>query len=216
MRKRTFAILVLFWGALAAVIWRAFEPLAFEWIEPRASAFAGNDANLIATIAAGACPLALSAVVVLFVFLLARSTSSEGSHRVAQAAHAAPPVPRKIIRIKPDKTLVHSGLRFGLVPIPSGGDGANVHGAPSKEIYFKKLGNNETLIAQVPYDQRLGLRFKCFVDYKGMPFERVKHALSASGYTKVTPKADRQFRAWFVLPNYRNGKALGGQIHNAV
>jgi hypothetical protein len=214
MRRRTLAILVLFWGALAAVIWKASEPLAFEWILPRLSVVA-PDATLIATIAAGACAIAVSAVVVLLVFLLARPSSPERAQATAQATYVAGPSASRLIRIKPDKILVHSGLRFGLVPIPNGKDGAHRR-ATNNEIYFKKLGNSETLIAQVPYDQRLGLQFRCFVDYRGMPFERVKLALSASGYTEVTPKADKQFRAWFALPNYRDGRAVSCGMRNAV
>jgi hypothetical protein len=217
MRKRTFAVLVLFWGALSAVIWRAFEPLAREWISPRLSGFAPNDANLIASIAAAACPLAISATVILVIFLLARPATSK-SERVQPATRAVPtvhPVARKIIRINPDKTLVHSGLRFGLVRVANGKD--ETHALPqSEEIYFKKLDDRGTLIAQVPYDQRFGFQFKCFVDYKGMTLERVKNALAVSGYAEAAPKTNKQFRAWFVLPNYKRIKTGASQRHNIV
>lgn len=120
---------------------------------------------------------------------------------------------RRLICIKPDKTLVHSGLRFGLVRVA--GDRGQDHGGLSEEIYFKKRDECGTLIAQVPNDGR-AFQFKCFVDYRGTKFDRVKNALSAAGFTTVTPRPNNQFRVWFVLPNYRICKTSADQRYNVA
>jgi len=217
MRKRTLAALVLFWSMLSAVMWASLEPTALDWITPRLAGFDPHTAQLIATVAADALPLVVAGLVVWFMVLLARPATQERSQRPAvREAPAAPSTAShatsKIISIKPDKTLVHSGLRFGLLRVAD----AKNQARHDEEIYFKKLSDRGALMARVPYDARRGFQFKCFVDYKGTKFERVKSALSASGYKSVTPKAGPEFRAWFLLPNYRVSKTTEGQAANIV
>src|SRR5262249_42116620 len=153
----------------------------------RLNGFDPHSASVITTAVAYAFPLAAAAVVALFIFLLVRWPRPRSSTVGTLSARAT----TKIIRIKPDPTLVNAGLRFGLQSVANGKDAAR-----SKEIYFKKLNDRGALMAQVPYDDRHGFQFQCFVDYKGTKLERVKHALSTSGYRPLAAKASTQFRIW--------------------
>jgi hypothetical protein len=258
MRKRTIAVLVLFWSALSAVLWAHLYPLVFAWVTLRLADFGLHQATWIAATASGACLLSAAAVVTFLMAMGARPASPvrgrSAPGRVTPTASAQAPseralspiaaarsagqtsVPlrtdgaisspfrrgtstghaaRRRICIKPDKTLVHSGLRFGFVRVADASDRAKDDGPQSEEIYFKKRDDRGTLIAQVPYDGR-GFQFKCFVDYRGARFDRVKRALLAGGFTKVTPRPNKEFRAWFMLPNYRARKTIGDQTYNIV
>jgi hypothetical protein len=224
MRTRTFAVLVVLWGALSAATWTTLRPLAFDWLTPRLGGLNLHDTAAIATAAAGAFPLLAAALMVLLIYGLAqpvrpenapprpkhapaRAATRGATSRSAQATHFSG---SKTIRIKPDKTLINSGLRFGLVRVANGKGGATGHG---EEIYFKKLNDSGTLVAHIPYDERSGFQFQCFVDHRGTKFERVKHALSTSGYRAVTPKASNDFRVRFLLPDYKTNKSDNGQAN---
>jgi hypothetical protein len=205
MRKRTSAVLFVCWGLLSAAAWMLCKPIVYNWTtQALAGRTDSSQAELIASVAANTLPVVAVAAVILLIVLLVRPTHRHNDAQrpaVPQAARtrsAAQDTARrathtKRLYIRPAKTLVASGARFGVVLLADGAD---------KEIYFKKLDDRGTLMAQIP-DNRA--RFKCFVDYKGLKFERVKHALSASRFTVVTPRADRSFRAWFLLPGSKTG-----------
>jgi hypothetical protein len=257
MRKRTIAVLVLFWGTLSAILLACFHPVLFAWVTTRLADFEPHQATMIASAIAGTVLLLAAALITFLMTRWARPASSarprSSPARVipppraqpkaaalgpfvgassggqmgvplrtdaaitaplrsgASANHAA----RRLIRIKPDKTLVHSGLRFGLVRVADPEEPGQNHGGLSEEIYFKKRDNRGTLIAQVPRDGRR-FQFKCFVDYRGTKFDRVRNSLSAAGFNTLTARPNKQFRVWFVLPNYRTRKASGDQTYNIV
>lgn len=216
MRNRTLAVLFVCWGLLSAVAWKLCKPIVYDWTTQALAGRTGSSqTELIASVSANALPFVAVAAVILLMVLLVRPTR----HRNVAQRSAVPQVARtparsatqnttrrttrtanKRLYIRPAKTLVASGARFGVVLLADGAD---------KEIYFKKLDDRGTLMAQVP-DNRA--RFKCFVDYKGLKFERVKHALSASRFKVVTPRADRSFRAWFLLPDSKAGTTANGQL----
>jgi hypothetical protein len=209
MRKRTLLVLALSWIALSAVLWKALQPVAADWVAPWLSGFDPHSASVIIAAAAIAFPLAAAATALICILLFARPTRRP---RPGFPIGGTPSTraTTKTIRINPDPTLVNAGLRFGLQAIA---DGKNAE--RFEEIYFKKLNDRGALMAQVPYDDRRGLQFQCFVDYKGTKLERVKHALSASDYRPVTARADK-FRIWFLLPNFKIAKSSGGQTRNVV
>ena len=196
MRKRTLAVLFVCWGLLSAAAWKLCQPIVYDWtIQALAGRTGSSQAELIASVVANALPVVAVAAVILLMVLLAQRPAGSQAARTRSAAQdtARRATHTKRLYIRPAKTLVASGARFGVVLLA---DGA------AKEIYFKKLDDRGTLMAQVPDDRA---RFKCFVDYKGLKFERVKHALSASRFTIVTPRADRSFRAWFLLQGSKIG-----------
>lgn len=222
MRKRTLAVLFIFWSLLSAAAWRLCKPTFYDWTT---HALAGrtdpSQAELIASLSANGLPFVAAAAVILLMVLLARPTRrNKGAQRpaVPSAARIQPPPPAanltrnskqrttqsatKRLYIRPAKALVASGARFGVVLRANGAD---------KEIYFKKLDDRGTLMAQIPDDRA---RFKCFVDYKGLKFEHVKHALSASRFKVMTARADRNFRAWFLLPGSKT--AASGRATSIV
>jgi hypothetical protein len=224
MRGWTFGVLFVCWSGLSAAAWWLFRPALIDWATNQ---LAGQiDSNQIELIA-NALPFVASAFVVLVLFLVTRRARRSVITERSAVPEAAPlyattaavaasrkenaGAPRAVTRrlyIKPAGTLVNSGARFGVVVLPNG---ATVHGAGARaehEIYFKKLDDRGTLMAQIPYDHQRSPRLKCFVDYKGLKFECVRHALTASRFIMVTPRADRRFRAWFLLPGTRIGRAL--------
>jgi hypothetical protein len=181
---------------LSAAAWKLCQPIVYDWtIQALAGRTGSSQAELIASVVANALPVVAVAAVILLMVLLAQRPAGPQAARTWSAAQdtARRATHTKRLYIRPAKTLVASGARFGVVLFADGAD---------KEIYFKKLDDRGTLMAQVPDDRA---RFKCFVDYKGLKFERVKHALSASRFTVVTPRADRSFRAWFLLPGSKIG-----------
>jgi hypothetical protein len=207
MRKGTLAVLFVCWVLLSAAAWKLCQPIVYDWtIQALVGRTSSSQAELIASVAANALPFVAIAAVILLMVLLVRPTR----HRNIAQRSAVPQAARtrsatqnttrtKRLYIRPAKTLVASGARFGVVLVADGAD---------KEIYFKKLDDRGTLMAQIPDDRA---KFKCFVDYKGLKFERVKHALSASRFKVMTPRADRSFRAWFLLPGSKTGATARGQ-----
>jgi hypothetical protein len=208
MRNKTLAVIFVCWGLLSAAAWKLCKPIVYDWmVQALAGRTDSSQAELIASVAANALPVVAVAAIILLMVLLVQPSRRQniaqrpGVPQGARTRSAAQDTTRRATRtankrlyIRPAKTLVASGARFGVVLLADGAD---------KEIYFKKLDDRGTLMAQVP-DNRA--RFKCFVDYKGLKFERVKHALSASRFTVVTPRADRSFRAWFLLPGSKTAR----------
>jgi hypothetical protein len=191
MRNKTLAVIFVCWGLLSAAAWKLCKPIVYDWTTQALAGRTGSSqGELIASVAANALPFVATAAVILLIVLLAQRPAGPQAARTRTAAQdtARRATHTKRLYIRPAKTLVASGARFGVVLLADGAD---------KEIYFKKLDDRGTLMAQIPDDRA---QFKCFVDYKGLKFERVKHALSASRFTVVTPRADRSFRAWFLLP----------------
>jgi hypothetical protein len=220
MRIGTFGVLFVGWSGLSAAVWWLFRPAVFDWATHQlAGQIGSSQVELIANV----LPFVASAIVVLFVFLVTRRASRSVRTERSAAPEAAPrpttastPVSheenalaaRAVTRrlyIKPPGTLVNSGVRFGVVVVPHGARVRDVGARPEREIYFTKLDDRGTLMAQIPYDHQRTPRLKCFVDYKGLKFESVRLALTANRFIMVTPRADRHFRAWFLLPEMQIG-----------
>jgi hypothetical protein len=211
------------WSGLSAAAWWLFRPAVFDWATLQ---LAGQiDSSEVELIANG-LPLVASALLVLLVLVVARRASRSVATKRSAAPGAAPlpitapapetreenaPTARAVTRrlyIKPAGSLVNSGARFGVVVLPNGTNVRNEAAWPEQEIYFTKLDDRGTLMAQVPYDNQQRPRLKCFVDYKGLKFESVRRALTASRFIMVTQRADPHFRAWFLLPDTKIGQAL--------
>jgi hypothetical protein len=222
MRIGTFGVLFVCWSGLSATAWWLFRPAMFDWATYQlAGQIGSSQVELIVNV----LPFVASALIVLLVFLVtrraSRSVSTERSSAPEAALRPTPasapasrqenvPAPRAVTRriyIKPPGTLVNSGARFGVVVVPHGASVRDVGARPEREIYFTKLDDRATLMAQIPYDHQRTPRLKCFVDYKGLKFESVRHALTASRFIMVTTRADRHFRAWFLLPEMKIGRA---------
>jgi hypothetical protein len=228
MRRWTLAMLFICWCALSAAAWWLLAPITFDWVTHQLDGRVdSNQVELVTTVAANALPFVASAVVVLLAFLLARPTrQSIGTERAVPdsavlrpgsaiagtmpyvAARATPAATRPLY-IKPASSLVNSGARFGVVVLRRGNNAADRGAWREQEIYFKRLDDRGTLMAQIPYHRQQSPQLQCFVDYKGLKFECVKRALTASRFTMVTPRADRKFRAWFLLPGPKIGSASG-------
>jgi hypothetical protein len=202
----------------------ASRPAIFDWATQNLAGRVGADqVQPIASATANALPFLAAALVVLLIAVLARPglrqnvAQRTSSPRLSPAlsTRADRPVDTALaaarrIYIKPEKMLVNSGARFGVVLLrDSGGMRAT---APNNEIYFKKLDSRGTLMAQIPRDGHRA-QFRCFVDYRGLKFERVKRALRASRFTVVTPRTDGHFRAWFLLPGFKTGQTAEGKIN---
>jgi hypothetical protein len=205
MRKWTFAVLFACWGSLSAVTWWLSEGAIDQWVAQNlAERVDPSQVNVIAAVSANLLPFIGAAVLMLALFGLAQP--------MRPATAARPPAPQRgaasshsKIYIKPPKTLVHAGARFGVVL--RNGDAANEPSAGRDEIYFRSLDDRGILIAQVPRNDVRQPEIRYFVDYKGLKFERVKRALAASRFTLLSRQQDKTFRAWF-LPS-------GGALVNA-
>jgi hypothetical protein len=223
MRSWTFGILFVCWSGLSAAMWWLFRPAVFDRATQQLAAQIGSSqVELIAN----ALPFVASALVVLLVFLVTRRASRSGMTERSAAPEVATlqtlasgpasceenaPAARTVTRrlyIKPAGTLVNSGARFGVVVLPNRTSVRDAGASSGQEIFFTKLDDRGTLMAQIPYDHQRRPRFKCFVDYKGLKFESVRHALTASRFIIVTPRADRHFRAWFLLPENEDRASL--------
>jgi hypothetical protein len=222
MRIGTFGVLFFCWSGLSAAGWWLFRPAMFDWVTYQ---FAGQIGSSQVELIANVLPFVASALIVLLVFLVtrraSRSVRTERSGApdpvLLQTPASAPtagqenaPAARAVTRriyIKPPGTLVNSGARFGVVVVPHGAGVHDVGARREREIYFTKLDDRGTLMARIPYDHQRRPRLKCFVDYKGLKFESVRHALTASRFIMVTSRTDRHFRAWFLLPEMKIGRA---------
>jgi hypothetical protein len=231
MRVWTVGVLFVCWSGLSAVAWWLFSPAVFDWATHQlAEQIGSSQVELIANV----LPFVASALVVLLVFLVARraSPSVETERSAAREAAlrptitsvlasrqesspAARPVTRRLY-IKPPGTLVNSGARFGVVVLSHSAGIRDRFVRPEQEIYFTKLDDRGTLMARIPCDHRRRPRLKCFVDYKGLKFESVRHALTASRFIMITPRAERHFRAWFLLPETKIGRAFDDKPMSAT
>lgn len=216
MQKSIWTVLVVCWGALSTAAWKLCQPAIHVWAaQALTGRVDGNQADVIASLLANGLPFIAVAVAMLVVVLLARprnrrnaaqqpavktplsasqTKESSPSHQEFGANRTAD----RTIYIKPPKILVHSGARFGV--LLADGDQRSL---PKKEIYFKKLDDRGTLMAQVPRD---GRRFTCFVDYRGLKSERVERALMASRFTLTAPQTHENFRAWFLPPLHKTSR----------
>jgi hypothetical protein len=224
MRLRPIAIFVVGWALLSLALWTALPTAIYDPVLRAASQYADAErARWLAWNLANALPFVAAAIVVGLAAALARParrgpprhpaaviTNPAPAASVAQGAPAT--VKREAlttaiaikeptaslsatrqIYIRPTASLVHSGARFGLVVVRS-------DQRASDEIYFKKLDDRGTLMARVPLG---AARFKCFIDYKGQSFERVRRALAHSRFAIMSPRPRKGFRVWFAPPNDR-------------
>jgi hypothetical protein len=232
MRLRPIAIFIVCWALLSLALWTVLASAIYDPALRTVSQYADAErAQWLAWTVANAVPFVAAAVVVGLAAALARAARRGPPQHPAAvipnqmpATPAAQRVPAPIqgetlttavaikgpgaslsairrIYIRPAASLVHSGARFGLVMVRPGQQA-------SDEIYFKKLDDRGTLMACVPLG---AARFKCFIDYKGQSFERVRRALAHTRFSIITPRPQNDFRAWFALPNDR---ALHGRAMN--
>jgi hypothetical protein len=204
MRIWAFGVLFVCWIGLSAVAWLS-GPSVFDWATHHLAVLAGL--------------IGLSLVFLVTSFRSVRIKRSAAPEATVQPATASAPgsreanapAPRALTRplyIKPPVTLVNSGARFGVAVTPHGAGIRDVGARSGQEIYFTKLDDRGTLMAQIPYDHQRRPRLKYFVDYKGLKFEAVRRALTARRFILVNPRADRHFRAWFSLPETKIGRAV--------
>jgi len=222
MRRWTLGIILFVcWSGLSAAIWWLFRPAVFD---PATQQLAGEIGLSQIELIAYALPFVASALVVLLVFLVTRRASRSGmiersaAPEVATLPTSSPasreentPAARAVTRrlyIKPAGTLVNSGARFGVVVLPNDTNVRDAGASAGPEIFFTKLDDRGTLVAQIPCDHQRRPRFKCFVDYKGLKFESVRHALTSSRFIMLTARVDRHFRAWFLLPENEDRASL--------
>jgi hypothetical protein len=232
MRLRPIAIFIVCWALLSLALWTVLPSAIHDPALSAASRYEDAEhAQWLAWLVANAVPFVAAAIVVGLTAALARrarrapprhpatKTASQVPDATA-AQRASAPIkgeapttaiaigkPRasvsatQRIYIRPATSLVHSGARFGLVMVRPGQQATD-------EIYFKKIDDRGTLMACVPLG---AARFKCFIDYKGQSFERVRRALAHTRFSIITPRPHNDFRAWFALPNDR---ALHGRAMN--
>jgi hypothetical protein len=223
MRLRPIAIFFVCWALLSFALWMVLRSAIYDPALRAASQYA--DAERVrwpAWIMANTVPFVAAAIVVGVAAVLARQARRAPQQRhpatalanQVPAATALQRVPAAIkgeakttaiainespaslsatrqIYIRPTASLVHSGARFGLVVVRQDHQAGD-------EIYFKKLDDRGTLMARVPLS---AARLKCFIDYKGQPFERVRRGLALSRFAIIPPRPRRDFRVWFALPN---------------
>jgi hypothetical protein len=232
MRLRPIAIFIVCWALLSLALWTVLASAIYDPALRTVSRYADAErAQWLAWLVANAVPFVAAAIVIGLTAALARPArrtpprhpateiaSQVPAAAVAQRASApikgeAPTTAVAIkgpgaslsatrrIYIRPAASLVHSGARFGLVMVRPDQQACD-------EIYFKKLDDRGTLMARVPLG---AAQFKCFVDYKGQSFERVRRALAHSRFSITPPRSQNDFRAWFALPNDR---ALHGRAMN--
>lgn len=113
----------------------------------------------------------------------------------------------------PDDT-IPTGVYFGVLHVRDGTDQQDDKGPlRNKELSFRRR-SPDALIARVRYTRRLGCQFKCFAKHAGVPFDEIKGILERLGFEDVTVGEGKQFRAWFVVPNYRVVEAAGNIKNN--
>src|SRR5271166_843710 len=134
MRKRTLAVLFVCWGLLSAAAWKLCQPIVYDWtVQALAGRTGSSQAELIASAAANALPFVAVAAVILLMVLLVRPTRHRNVARrpaEPQAARtrsatqntARRATPTKRLYIRPAKTLVASGARFGVVLLADGAE----------------------------------------------------------------------------------------------
>jgi len=110
------------------------------------------------------------------------------------------------IDLKVPREILNTGTKFGLLHVRDGKDEVTDKGKlRNKKRWFKEVGEvgqQVTLRASVRYTKKLGFQFKCFADYKGIGFKKLKKALQKRRYSDVGEDVGRRGRAWFIHPAY--------------
>jgi hypothetical protein len=203
MRIWAFGVLFVCWIGLSAVAWLS-GPYVFDWATHHLAVLAGLIGASLVFLVTSLRSVRIERSAAPEAILPPTTVSALGS----RGENA--PAPRAVTRplyIKPPVTLVNSGARFGVAVTPHGAGIRDVGARSVQEIYFTKLDDRGTLMAQIPYDHQRKSRLEYFVDYKGLKFESVRHALTVGRFILVNPRADRHFRAWFLLPETKIGRA---------
>ncbi|UCE58911.1 MAG: hypothetical protein JSU63_15895 [Phycisphaerales bacterium] len=119
------------------------------------------------------------------------------------------------IVLKLSDEVQNTNLEFGLLHVRDGKDQVSDKGPLlNKEISFKEIDRQGTVVAQVTYAKHIGFQFKCFVDHKGTSFDTVKDLLSINGYIGISKGGGKPFRAWFLLPDYNTCLTIDGITNN--
>lgn len=109
----------------------------------------------------------------------------------------------------------NKNITFGLLHVRDGKDQIDDKGPLlNKEIYFKELDRHGTFQASVKYAKHIGFQFKCFIDYKGTSFDEIKTLLIKNKYESIGTGGGKQFRAWFILPEYETCLTIDGITNN--
>ena len=107
------------------------------------------------------------------------------------------------ICLKVPLEILNTGTKWGLLHVRDGKDEFPDKGPILHKVYwFKEIDRRGTLKASVRHTKKLGFQFKCFADYRGIDFNKLKEVLEKSGYLSVGEGAGKQGRAWFIHPDY--------------
>jgi hypothetical protein len=113
---------------------------------------------------------------------------------------------KAVIELDVSRGLADEGrLRFGLLHVRDGADQARDAGPPVNEVHWfrRKDGDEPRFFVSLRHTKKLGLQFKCFVDYSGMGFEQVADLLrQEEALGKIFDVSEGQpgsNRAWFLL-----------------
>lgn len=97
-------------------------------------------------------------------------------------------------------------LRFGLLHVR---DGRGEESEPINEPHwFKRQGTPAEvadavrLVGETRYRRQLGMQFKCFVEHKGVAFEKVSELLASEDAIREVTRSAQPDRAMFLLASY--------------
>jgi len=107
-------------------------------------------------------------------------------------------------------------LHFGVLHVRDGKDEVPDHGKLlNEEIPFDAIDRHGTLSAAIQYDKHLGFQFKCFVDYSGHEYAKIKQLIEIDNrFRDVSKGGGAEQRIWFILEEYPTTKTVDGFVNN--
>lgn len=105
-------------------------------------------------------------------------------------------------------------LKFGILHVMDGKDDIkDKDNLLNKVIWFKLIKKAIILVGlknsisckykvRVSFNGRLGMQFKCFVDFKDIDFQEVFNILEQNSFADITVGIGKKNRVWFIHPEY--------------
>jgi hypothetical protein len=110
--------------------------------------------------------------------------------------------------------LQRRNLEFGVLHVRDGKEQANDYGPLLNDPHFLEQEGARRYSTTLKYTKRLGVQFKCFVNYGNNDYNDIKQLLEQVGFHSVTQGARESRRAWFLLPGYDDYRTPTGEVNN--
>jgi hypothetical protein len=118
------------------------------------------------------------------------------------------------IRLRVTDELQRRNLQFGVLHVRDGKEQTADYGPLLNDPLFLEPEDGNRYSTTIEYTKRLGVQFKCFVNYGDNDYDDIERLLEEAGYDSISQGAPGSRRAWFLLREYREYETPTGEVNN--